>query len=80
MPGADRQRLYAAARQRDMSEVAFALKTALARSKAERKAFVEVYRGTPSGVRLRRGLARLLTGDSEMMAFFEGLIPSDDEK
>jgi len=54
MSGADRQSLYAKARQRDMAEVAFALKTTLARSKVERKAFIEVYRGTASGRRLRR--------------------------
>jgi hypothetical protein len=80
MPGADRQALYAAARQRDMGEVAFALKTALARSRTERKAFVETYKGTQSGVRLRRGLARMLADDPETLAFFNGLISSDDEK
>ena len=80
MTAADRQALYAKARQRDMGEVAFALKTALARSRTERKAFVETYRGTPSGERLRRGLARLLADDPETMAFFDGLIPSDDGK
>jgi hypothetical protein len=46
MTAADRQALYAAARARDMGEVAFALKTALARSRTERKAFVETYRGS----------------------------------
>jgi ketosteroid isomerase-like protein len=80
MPGADRQRLYAAARQRDMAEVAFALRTALAQSKAERAAFVETYKGMPSGQRLRRGLARILTDEPETMVYFEGLISSDDGK
>jgi hypothetical protein len=80
MSAADRQALYAAARQRDMAEVAFALKTALARSRTERKAFVETYRGTPSGERLRRGLARLLADDPETLAFFDGLISSGDRK
>ena len=78
MPGADRQRLYARARQRDMGEVAFALQTALSRNKAERTAFVETYRGTSSGLRLRRGLARMLTQEPELMAFFDSLILSGD--
>jgi hypothetical protein len=79
MSGADRQSLYAQARQRDMAEVAFALKTTLARSKVERKAFIEVYRGTASGQRLRRGLGRMLVHDAETMAFFDGLLSSDDD-
>lgn len=80
VPGADRQRLYAAARTRDMGEVAFALRTALARSRTERKAFIETYDGTPSGERLRRGLARMLADDPETMAFFDGLLSSPDKK
>ena len=60
-----------------MGEVAFALKTAL-RSKAERKAFVETYKGTPSGKRLRRGLARMLADDPGTLAFFDSLISLDD--
>jgi hypothetical protein len=43
MTGAERQSLYAKARQRDMAEVAYALKDAL-RTKADRKAF-DIYRG-----------------------------------
>jgi hypothetical protein len=62
-----------------MAEVAFALKTALARSKAERKAFIEVYRGTPSGERLRSGLGRMLADEPDTLAFFDGLISSDDD-
>ena len=81
IPGADRQRVYAAARQRDMAEVAFALKTALARSETERVAFIETYRGAVSGQRLRRGLARILAADDpdNLMAFFDGLISSGDD-
>jgi hypothetical protein len=79
MPGADRQRLYARARQRDMGEVAFALRTALAAAQA-RAAFIKTYKGTVSGQRLRRGLARILTDDLDTMAFFDSLIPSCDEK
>ena len=78
MPAADRQRLYARARQRDMAEVAFALQEAL-RSAEARTAFVTAYRGTVSGERLRRGLARI-SDDPAPMAFFNGLISSDDEK
>jgi len=59
------------ARGRDMALVAYALKDILARIKANQKVFSEIYRGTPSGERLRRGLARLL-------AFFNALIASDD--
>jgi hypothetical protein len=79
MPGADRQRLYARARQRDMAEVAHALKQALG-SRKERVAFVEIYKGTHSGQRLRRGLARILNDDPATLAFFDGLILSDDDK
>jgi hypothetical protein len=78
MTAAGRQRLYAAARGRDMGEVAFALRSALA-FKPARSAFVETYKGTPSGQRLRRGLVRMLADDAETMAFFDSLIPSDDE-
>ena len=42
-----------------MAEVAHALRQAL-RSKTERAMFIEIYRGTLSGQRLRRGFARLL--------------------
>jgi hypothetical protein len=79
MTGAERQQIYAKARQRDMAEVAHALKEAL-RTKANRAAFSDLYKGTRSGQRLRRGLARLLTGDRATMTFFDGLISSDDEK
>ena len=58
--GAERQALYAKARQRDMAKVAYALKDALARTKANQKAFTNSYCGTTSGLRLRQGLARLL--------------------
>src|SRR5689334_9854048 len=80
MTPADRQRLYARARGRDMALVAYAMKDVLARTKANQKAFSDTYRGTTSGDRLRRGLARLLTDDAEAMAFFDGLISSDDGK
>jgi len=80
IPGAERQRLYAAARARDMAEVAFALQQALKGSKTQTKAFITEYRGTPSGQRLRRGLARLLVDEPEMLAFFDSLIPSGDDK
>jgi hypothetical protein len=79
MSGAERQSLYAKARARDMAEVAYALKDALA-AKGTQKAFITAYRGTPSGVRLRRGLARLLVDDPETMAFFDSLISSGDGK
>jgi hypothetical protein len=78
LTGAERQSLYAKARQRDMAEVAYALKDVLARTKANQKAFADIYRGTPSGARLRRGLARLLAGDPDTMAFFDDLISSGD--
>jgi hypothetical protein len=78
--GADRQALYARARGRDMAEVAYALRDVLARTKANQKAFSDNYRGTTSGQRLRRGLARLLADDPEAMAFFDALISSGDEK
>src|SRR5947209_7014954 len=78
MTGAERQSLYAKARQRDMAEVAYALKDAL-RTKADRKAFADIYRGSISGQRLRRGLARLLSDDPVALAFFDSLILSDDK-
>jgi hypothetical protein len=78
--GAERQSLYTKRRGRDMAEVAYALKDLLLRTKANQKAFTDSYRGTMSGDRLRRGLARLLADDPEALAFFEGLISSDDRK
>jgi hypothetical protein len=63
-----------------MAEVAYALKDVLARTKANQKAFTDIYRGTTSGDRLRRGLARLLADDAEALAFFNELILSDDGK
>jgi hypothetical protein len=50
------------------------------RSKTERAAFIETYSGTVSGQRLHRGLARMLADDPAMMAFFDSLISSGDEK
>jgi hypothetical protein len=41
--------------------------------------FIEIYRGTLSGQRLRRGLARLLHDDAATLAFFDSFILSDDE-
>jgi len=79
MTAADRQAIYAKARARDMAEVAYALKDALT-AKAMRAAFVTTYRGTVSGQRLRRGLARLLADDPETLALFDGLISSGDGK
>ena len=55
--GAERQALYAKARGRAMAEVAYALKDVLLRTKGTQKAFISAYRGTTSGMRLRRGLA-----------------------
>jgi hypothetical protein len=55
MTAADRQRLYARARGRDMAEMACALKDTLQRTKANQKAFSDSYRGMPSGTRLRGG-------------------------
>lgn len=48
MTGAERQALYAKARQRDMAEVGYALQQALD-TKMACSAFVRSYRGTPSG-------------------------------
>ena len=62
-----------------MAEVAYALKDAPA-AKGTQKAFIAAYRGTTSGDRLRRGLARLLADDPEALAFFDALISSDDGK
>lgn len=76
MSGAERQELYAKARGRDMAEVAYALKERLD-SKTGRTTFTNTYRGTPSGRRLRRGLARLLYDDPATLAFFDALILSD---
>jgi hypothetical protein len=47
MSGADRQLLYAKARQRDMAEVAHALKDLLLRTRANQKAFSDIYRARP---------------------------------
>ena len=74
MTGAERQYLYARSRQRDMAEVAYALKDVLARTKANQKAFSDSYQGTQSGARLRWGLARLLADDPDALAFFDDLI------
>jgi hypothetical protein len=46
--GAERQAPYAKARQRDMAEVAYALKDALAHTRANQKTFSDIYRGTTS--------------------------------
>lgn len=80
MTGAERQALYAKARQRDMAEVGYALKQALD-TKTARSAFVRSYRGTTSGLRLRRGLARILVlkDDRDLLASFDALLASDDE-
>ncbi|PPQ30034.1 hypothetical protein [Rhodopila globiformis] len=91
MTRADRQSPYVRARQRDQAEVAYALRDTLWRSKATQAAVVAAYRDTPSGERLRRGLARLLNSkatddpaEQETMkatrAFFDGLMSSDDRK
>jgi hypothetical protein len=79
MTGAERQHLYARSHQRDMAEVAYALKDVLLRTKANQKAFSDIYRGTTSGNRLRRGLARLLADDPDALAFFDDLISSVTE-
>ena len=64
----DRQQLYAAARQRDIGEVAFTLKTAL-RSKAERKAFVETYKGHA----IRRAIAARACPDAGRRSRYAGV-------
>jgi hypothetical protein len=56
------------------------LKKALAGSKTGRKAFISAYRGTQSGVRLRRGLWRMLTDEPDRLPFFAGLLSSGDGK
>jgi hypothetical protein len=84
MEGWERQSIYAKARARDMAEVAYALQQAL-QAKETRTSFVASYKGTPSGERLRRGLARILNAKAtddpakqdEMqatLAFFDDLI------
>jgi hypothetical protein len=60
-----------------MAEVACALRQAL-RSKAEWAMFMNIYKDTLSGQRLRRGLARILNDDPATLAFFDSLILSDD--
>ncbi|MFL5255179.1 MAG: hypothetical protein ACJ8AI_20245 [Rhodopila sp.] len=88
MSGRERQALYTRQRQRDMAEVAYALKKVLERFRANQTAFCDIYQGTTSGERLRRGLARLLNDTAtddpaeqetmrETLAFFDDLIPSD---
>jgi hypothetical protein len=79
MTGAERQALYAKARQRDMAEVGYALQQALD-TKTARTAFVRSYRGTTSGLRLQRGLARILVlkDDRDLLALFDALLMSDD--
>jgi hypothetical protein len=79
MTGAERQALYATARQRDMAEVGYALKQALD-TKTARTAFIHSYTGTTSGLRLRRGLARILVlkDDRDLLASFDTLLASDD--
>ena len=68
------------AANRDMAEVAYTLKDAL-NFQATRSAFIARYRGTPSGQRLRCGLARLLGDDPDnLMTFFDGLLSSGDGK
>jgi ATPase subunit of ABC transporter with duplicated ATPase domains len=74
MAAAEWQALYANARQRDMGEVAYALKDILSRTRANQKAFSDSYRDTPSAARLRWGLARLLADDPDALAFFDELI------
>jgi hypothetical protein len=80
MTGAERQALYAKARQHDMAEVGYALKQTLT-TKAAHTAFMNSYRGTTSGLRLRRGLARILVlkEDRDLLASFDALLASGDE-
>ena len=80
MTGAERQALYAKVRQRDMAEVGYALKQALD-TKAARTAFMHSYKATTSGLRLRRGLARILVlkDDRDLLAALDALLASDDE-
>ena len=75
MTGAERQALYAKARQRDMAEIGYALQQALD-TKTVRSAFLHSYRGTTSGLRLRRGLARILAlkDDHDLLASFDALL------
>jgi hypothetical protein len=76
---AERQSLYAKARQRDIAEVAYALKDVLA-GRVARTVFIAAHRGTTSGNRLRRRLARLLTNDPQAPVFFDDLILLGDGK
>lgn len=78
MSGRLRQRLYAQARRRETAEVIQALKLAL-RTDAERTVFMNIYKGTQAGQRLRRGLAHMLDDDPATLAFFDSLISSHDE-
>jgi hypothetical protein len=80
MTGAERQLLYAKARQRDMAEVAYALKDVPAAHQGQPESLRRPLPGTPSADRLRRGLAGLLADDPVAMAFFDDLISSDDGK
>jgi hypothetical protein len=63
-----------------MVDVAYALKDVLLRTRANQKAFSDVYDDTVSGDRLRRGLVRLLADDPAALAFFDDLISSGDGK
>jgi FPC/CPF motif-containing protein YcgG len=51
-------------------------------TKTARSAFVRSYRGTTSGLQLRRGLVRILVlkDDRDLLASFEAFLASDDEK
>ena len=63
-----------------MAEVGYALKQALD-TKAARTAFMHSYKATTSGLRLRRGLARILVlkDDRDLLAALDALLASDDE-
>ena len=73
LSNAARQRLFARQRRRDTAELAYALRDALG-GKAQREAFMAIYRDTVPGQRLRRVLASLLADDPEALAFFDELI------
>jgi hypothetical protein len=79
LSNAARQRIFARQRKRDTAELAYALKDALG-VEAARAAFANRYRDLPSGARLRRVLATLLTDDPETMAFFDAMIALDNGK